>query len=104
MFIVSLVVLDFFVGGVFMFIWIYFMFVNYLENLSGFFEFFGSFDWFSVLVFIFYLIVILGERYLVIIRLFVYEIFLFCVYKWMIMVVWVIVGLLMGFFGFCILF
>ncbi|XP_068682873.1 D(1) dopamine receptor-like [Montipora foliosa] len=102
MFIASLAVSDFLVGGVSMPIWIYLTSVNYPENLSGFFEFFGSFDRFSALASIFHLTAISGERYLAITRPFVHETLSSRVYKWMIMAAWVTAGLLTGFFGLCI--
>lgn len=67
-FIVSLAVSDFLVGGVSVPIWIYLTFVNYLQELRGLFEFYTSFDRFSALASIFHLTAISVERYLAISR------------------------------------
>ena len=93
-FIVSLAVSDFLVGGVSVPIWIYLTFVNYQQELRGLFEFYIRFDRFSALASIFHLTAISVERYLAISRPFDHGTLSSRVYKSMIIAAWVTAGLM----------
>lgn len=89
MFLVSLVILDLLVGCVFLFLWIYISLIGvYYRFLNMFFIFF---DILSVMVLIFYLIIVSMERWLVILCFFIYEVFFMIYYMIVICCVWMIV-------------
>lgn len=91
-FIVSLAVSDLLVGGISVPIWTYLTFVNYEQDLDGFFEFFISFDRFSALASIFHLTAISLERYMAISRPFDHGMLSFRFYKYMVITAWITAG------------
>lgn len=91
-FIVSLAMSDLLVGGISVPIWTYLTFVNYEQDLDGFFEFFVNFDRVSALASIFHLTAISLERYMAISRPFDHGMLSFRFYKYMVITAWITAG------------